>query len=106
MWSDSDRDVINAVLGRCYVGDCFLLHLLSKNTNAYIFKRIIKSIGIVLREHKGGGGNSKNAATGHSTSSIDRPGGGGSVVAQTSSRTGSIGGRYSIERLDFAKNGV
>ena len=98
MWNESDRDVINMVLGKCYVGDCFLLHLLSKNTNSYIFKRIIKSIGIILKEHK----SSKN--TGHSTPSVGVNGGSG--LAAGGSRAGSIGGRYSIERLDFGKNGV
>ena len=52
MWNDQDRDVIHTVLKRCHIGDTFLLHLISKNTNTYIYKRIIKSIAVVLREHK------------------------------------------------------
>ena len=52
MWNDQDRDVIHTVLKRCHIGDTFLLHLISKNTNTYIYKRIIKSIAVVLREQK------------------------------------------------------
>ena len=104
MWNETDRDVINTVLGKCYVGDTFLLHLLAKNTNSYIFKRILKSIGMVLKEHK-----SKAHSSAHS--SVTAGGHGGhhdrtSGGPASGSRTGSIGGRYSIERLDFAKNGV
>merc|ERR1719295_774330 len=104
MWNESDRDVINTVLGKCYVGDTFLLHLLAKNTNSYIFKRILKSIGVVLKEHK-----SKAHSSAHSSVTAGGHGGHNDRASggpASGSRTGSIGGRYSIERLDFAKNGV
>ena len=52
MWNDQDRDVIHTVLKKCHIGDTFLLHLISKNTNTYVYKRIIKSIAVVLREQK------------------------------------------------------
>ena len=52
MWNDQDRDVIHTVLKKCHIGDTFLLHLISKNTNTYVYKRIIKSIAVVLRESK------------------------------------------------------
>ena len=52
MWNDQDRDVIHTVLKRCHIGDTFLLHLISKNTNTYVYKRIIKSIAVVLKEQK------------------------------------------------------
>ena len=42
MWSENDREIIEHIMDRCYVGDWFVLHLLSKNTNLYIYKRIIK----------------------------------------------------------------
>ena len=48
MWSDADREVIENIMDRCYVGDWFVLHLLSKNTNIHIYKRIIKALGGVL----------------------------------------------------------
>jgi len=52
MWSENDREVIEHIMDRCYVGDWFVLHLLSKNTNLYIYKRIIKALANVLRERK------------------------------------------------------
>ena len=52
MWSEADREVIENIMDRCYIGDWFVLHLLSKNTNIHIYKRIIKALANVLRERK------------------------------------------------------
>ena len=52
MWSENDREIVENIMDRCYIGDWFVLHLLSKNTNIHIYKRIIKALAIVLRERK------------------------------------------------------
>ena len=52
MWSENDQEIIEHIMDRCYVGDWFVLHLLSKNTNLHIYKRIIKALANVLRERK------------------------------------------------------
>ena len=52
MWAESDREIIEDIMDKCYIGDWFVLHLLSRNTNLQIYKRIVKSLANVLRERK------------------------------------------------------
>ena len=52
MWAESDREIIEDIMDKCHIGDWFVLHLLSRNTNLHIYKRIVKSLAIVLRERK------------------------------------------------------
>ena len=52
MWSENDREIVENIMDRCYIGDWFVLHLLAKNTNIHIYKRIIKALANVLRERK------------------------------------------------------
>jgi hypothetical protein len=52
MWSATDREIIEDIMDKCYVGDWFVLHLLSKNTNTYVYRRIVKALANVLRESK------------------------------------------------------
>ena len=52
MWAENDREIVEDILEKCYIGDWFVLHLLSKNTNLHIYKRIVKCLGTVLRERK------------------------------------------------------
>ena len=76
MWAENDREIVEDILEKCYIGDWFVLHLLSKNTNLHIYKRIVKCLANVLRERK--------------TSTVESCGG---------------NQRYSMERLEVA-NGV
>ena len=52
MWADVDKEIIEDIMEKCYIGDWFVLHLLSKNTNLHIYKRVIKCLANVLRERK------------------------------------------------------
>ncbi|TRY66929.1 hypothetical protein TCAL_08031 [Tigriopus californicus] len=47
-----DVPLINQLLTRCYVGDWFILNLLAKNTTAYMFRRIIKSLTEIIKEQR------------------------------------------------------
>ena len=80
MWSSTDREIIEDILDRCYIGDWFVLHLLSKNTNVHIYKRIVKSLAMVIRERK--------ASSLHSSD----------IRGENP--------RYSLERLEVGTNGV
>ena len=91
MWTDHDREIIEDILDRCYIGDWFVLHLLSKNTNIHIYKRIVKNLAIVMRERKSSHFSSERADRGQHS-------GGGS-------RNGGENRNYSLERLEVA-NGV
>ena len=53
-FTDADRDLINDLLSRCYVGDWFVLTLLAKNTNPYIYKRILKALAEEIKEQRWG----------------------------------------------------
>jgi hypothetical protein len=43
-FTSQDLNLTNDLLGRCYIGDWFLLHLIARNTSAFMFRRIIKSL--------------------------------------------------------------
>lgn len=44
--------LLDDLMNRCYIGDWFILHLLTKNTSSYMFRRIVKSIGDNIRDHR------------------------------------------------------
>ncbi len=48
----TDSSLINDLLSRCYLGDWFVLNLLAKNTNAYMYRRIVKALAESLREQR------------------------------------------------------
>ena len=91
MWAENDREIVEDILEKCYIGDWFVLHLLSKNTNLHIYKRIVKNLAIVMRERKSSHFSSERADRGQHS-------GGGS-------RNGGENRNYSLERLEVA-NGV
>ena len=41
-FSESDISTIKSVLSHCYLGDWFVLYQLSKNSNTYFFRYLLK----------------------------------------------------------------
>ena len=49
---ENNREIVKDIMEKCHIGDWFLLHLISKNTNLHIYKRIVKYLANVFWEGK------------------------------------------------------
>ena len=50
--TNSNMRHVEHYMKHCSIGDWFVLNLMAKNTNAYMYRRIIKSLAESIREHR------------------------------------------------------